>query len=134
MLLLISLLVFGVCFLILGLSAIIIEHLFFKTAVLFSGRVIDCKQDVSLRGLPIFAPVVEFEFGGKVQIAKGKVFSVFKPKIGQEMTVGLNPKNTDQSRVKQRYLWFISIYNILLGLLCLFAFFITLSGPAYKFL
>lgn len=70
------------------------------------------------RGRRLYAPIVEYYFERKQSI-RGEIGTSFRPKKGKKMTVGINPQNSDQRRLKQNSFVWIHLFLTGMGFLWL---------------
>lgn len=76
------------------------DYCFFKRAIIVRGVVTDYTVRHERDGT-LYSPVVQFEFDGQSRRVTGTTYSSFKPKIGKQMKVGVNPKNIEEVRLYQ---------------------------------
>lgn len=90
------------------------EYRFFKRAIIVHGIITGGSERISQKmsrsngfasnGTILhyeYAPVVQFEFDGKMRQVTGTTYSSVKPEIGKPMKVGIDPQNINDARVYQ---------------------------------
>lgn len=102
----------GLLFMAVGGYAFSRERLFFKRALMVRGVVVDWTEKKHER---LWTPIVQFEFDGQIRRVSGTFYSNRPPKKGSVMWVGINPRNTEDVRIKQKGADFLCIFTLLAG-------------------
>lgn len=109
------------------------EYNFFKKAILLQGIVCDIRTERSRnknngRYRNIYAPVVRVEWEGGFREVVGSFYSSTQPRLGEVMTVGVNPLDTQDMRVKQKGGGVLLLVGVLVGLLGMVLTLLTILG------
>ena len=104
----------GLVFAFIGFIGLKKTSAFFKKAILVKGVVIDAipnKRDSAVmsyngrmyhpKGRGSYTPLVRYEFEGQTHEVQGSVYTSSIPKMGKQMTVGIDPDNLHDVRLKE---------------------------------
>ncbi len=109
-----GLLLIGLIFVSVGFVGLKKTSAFFKKAILVKGVVIDAipnKRNSAVmsyngrlyqpKGRGTYTPLVRYEFEGQTHEVQGSVYTSSIPKMGKQMTVGIDPDNLLDVRLKE---------------------------------
>ena len=104
----------GLVFAFIGFIGLKKTSAFFNKAILVKGVVIDAipnKRDSAVmsyngrmyhpKGRGTYTPLVRYEFEGQTHEVQGSVYTSSIPKMGKQMTVGIDPDNLHDVRLKE---------------------------------
>ena len=92
----------GIVCLSIGLIGLCRHILFFQRAIKVPGRVSDYTTSRGSKGGTVYHAVVSFEFDGELRKISSPVGKSWKPTIGKQCQVGIDPTNFSKARIYTR--------------------------------
>lgn len=95
---------FGAVFFVIGFLALFFYYRFFKTAIIVPGTITGFKSyqqrdKENGREITMYHTIAGFEFDGQMREIVTQSSSSVKPKIGETVKIGVNPKDIKEARI-----------------------------------